>query len=239
MIDMVKKGIIIFMALLCLFGVIFSTVTTVTCLEEKNIIVEKENKIEISSKPIKKIDIFTLSKLQSSNQFENFIYIEPHSIQEAENKIANIQSYIEELQIKLNNTYKLHHTSPISMMILAKINSMKELIHQYEIYIDEFPRYTPIDLGEFKITAYCPCQECSGPWGNKTSTGTFAKKEYTVAVDPNVIPYGTKLYIFDKIYVAEDCGGAVKGNVIDIYFETHAETEQFGVKYTQVYQYQE
>ena len=58
MIDMVKKSIIIFMALLCLFGAIFSTVTTVTCLEEKNII-EEENEIEIHSNPIKKIDIFT------------------------------------------------------------------------------------------------------------------------------------------------------------------------------------
>ncbi|MFR5613204.1 MAG: 3D domain-containing protein [[Clostridium] innocuum] len=40
---------------------------------------------------------------------------------------------------------------------------------------------------------------------------------HTIAVDPDVIPLGSKVLIDGHVYVAEDVGGAVKGNVIDIY----------------------
>ncbi|WP_256437705.1 MULTISPECIES: 3D domain-containing protein [Bacillota] len=39
-------------------------------------------------------------------------------------------------------------------------------------------------------------------------------------MDTNIIPYGTRVMINNHIYTAEDCGGAVKGNVIDIYTTT-------------------
>lgn len=76
-------------------------------------------------------------------------------------------------------------------------------------------------LGTFKLTAYCPCESCSGNWGTQTSTGAIATEGRTVAVDPSVIPYGTVLIINGQEYVAEDCGSAVKGKVIDIFFNEH------------------
>lgn len=87
---------------------------------------------------------------------------------------------------------------------------------------------------KFKITAYCPCHECSGEYGRQTATGHMARSGHTIAVDPDVVPYGTHVKINGVEYVAEDCGGAVKGNTIDIFFDTHAETEQFGVQYMEV-----
>ena len=90
-------------------------------------------------------------------------------------------------------------------------------------------------LGSFKLTAYCGCYSCSGKWGNGTATGTIAKANHTIAVDPDVIPYGTEVYIDGKRYVAEDCGGAIVGNKIDVYHETHAEATEFGVKYADVF----
>lgn len=87
---------------------------------------------------------------------------------------------------------------------------------------------------EFKLTAYCPCYECSEGYGDNTSTGNKAKEGRTIAVDPKVIPYGTEVEIDGNMYIAEDCGGWVKGNHIDIYFNTHAETDSFGVKYKTV-----
>ena len=38
-----------------------------------------------------------------------------------------------------------------------------------------------------------------------------------------------------EIYVAEDCGGAIKGNRIDVYHDTHSEALDFGVQYAEVY----
>lgn len=88
------------------------------------------------------------------------------------------------------------------------------------------------------LTAYCPCIECSGNWGTQTSTGAIATEGRTVAVDPSVIPYGTVLMINGHEYVAEDCGGAIKGNDIDIYFNTHEEAEIFGVQHMEVFTWQ-
>lgn len=62
-----------------------------------------------------------------------------------------------------------------------------------------------------------------------TATGTTPKWG-TIAVDPSVIPYGTKVYIpmFDKVFVAEDCGGAIKGNKIDIFMGSEQQCTNFG-----------
>lgn len=86
----------------------------------------------------------------------------------------------------------------------------------------------------FKLTAYCPCYECSEEYGTNTATGVKARARHTIAVDPKVIKYGTKVIIDGVEYTAEDCGGKVKGNHIDIYFNTHEEVERFGVKYKKV-----
>lgn len=92
-----------------------------------------------------------------------------------------------------------------------------------------------VDLGEFKITAYCPCTKCCGQWAKGiTSTGVTAQANRTIAVDPKVIPYGTTVLIDGNEYIAEDCGGAIKGKRIDIYFDTHQEALQWGVKHKEV-----
>ena len=91
-------------------------------------------------------------------------------------------------------------------------------------------------LGTFRITHYCPCSICCGPWANGiTSTGVTATTNRTIAVDPSQIPYGSKVVINGQVYVAEDCGGAIRTNCIDVYVATHSEAEQKGVFYREVY----
>lgn len=90
-------------------------------------------------------------------------------------------------------------------------------------------------LGEFKLTAYCTCEKCCGKWADGvTYTGTQATPGRTVAVDPDVIPLGSKVSINGKEYTAEDIGGAVKGNRIDVLFPTHQDALNFGVQYAEV-----
>ncbi|MBD1371240.1 G5 domain-containing protein [Hazenella sp. IB182357] len=63
--------------------------------------------------------------------------------------------------------------------------------------------------------------------GNQTATGTWPKKG-TIAVDPNVIPLGTRLYVPGYGYgVAEDTGGAIKGNKIDLFFPTRSQGQSW------------
>ena len=92
-----------------------------------------------------------------------------------------------------------------------------------------------VPLGVFKTTGYCPCRACSEGWGRHTCTGAVATAGHTIAVDPRVIPYGSKVMINGVVYTAEDRGGAVRGNHIDIFFNTHAETRQHGTQSAEVY----
>jgi 3D (Asp-Asp-Asp) domain-containing protein len=93
----------------------------------------------------------------------------------------------------------------------------------------------PHYLGEFKLTAYCACENCCGKTDGITASGTIATEGRTIAVDPTVIPYGTEVTINGNTYVAEDCGGAIDGNRIDVYFDSHSEAWDFGVQYADVY----
>lgn len=93
---------------------------------------------------------------------------------------------------------------------------------------------TYVPMGEFMLTAYCDCEECSCGYGRHTASGAYAKEGRTIAVDPSVISYGATVSIDGEIYKAEDCGGAVVGDHIDIFMDDHSETEEFGVQYADV-----
>lgn len=74
-----------------------------------------------------------------------------------------------------------------------------------------------------------------------TAIGTYCRVG-AIAVDPRVIPYGTRMYIVTNdgeyvygIAVAEDCGGSIKGNRVDLYFDTVEECIQFGIRDCTVY----
>lgn len=91
--------------------------------------------------------------------------------------------------------------------------------------------YTHTDV--YKATAYTSwIDDVTGT----TATGTLARVG-AIAVDPKLIPYGTRMFIMtnDGQYVygiatAEDCGGGVKGKHVDLFFDTESECWQFGVR---------
>ena len=96
-------------------------------------------------------------------------------------------------------------------------------------------------LGEFRITAYCPCETCCGVWASNrpdgivyTASGAKAEAGKTIAVDPDVIPYGTEVKIGSHTYIAQDTGGAIKGSKIDVYYDDHSAALKHGVKYAEV-----
>ena len=85
----------------------------------------------------------------------------------------------------------------------------------------------------YKITAYCPCSKCCGKTNGRTASGTTATAGRTVAASSK-FAFGTKLNIGGHVYTVEDRGGAISGNKIDIFVNSHAEALQWGVRYLNV-----
>lgn len=85
----------------------------------------------------------------------------------------------------------------------------------------------------FKVTAYCSCAKCCGKTTGRTASGTKATAGHTVAASGQ-FSFGTKLMINGQEYTVEDRGGAIQGNRIDIYMNSHVEAVAWGVKYLPV-----
>lgn len=100
-------------------------------------------------------------------------------------------------------------------------------------------------LEDVKLTAYCICEKCCGkspdhPAYGITASGRKARPDVSVAVDPSIIPLGSDVLIDYgdgklQYYVADDKGGAIKGDRIDVCKESHQAAVEFGVKYATVY----
>ena len=87
-----------------------------------------------------------------------------------------------------------------------------------------------VKLGNFKLTFY--------GGDTMTASGKRPRIKHTIAVDRRVIPLGSKVYIEGMgTYYAEDTGGAIKGNILDVFVRTEAEANQLGIRYADVYLY--
>lgn len=136
----------------------------------------------------------------------------------------------------------------------------RELVRQNKLSdpVDEIVEYCPESVWElgvvpasrptnytrvetFTATAYDASPADNGVWAGKTSTG-MPLVYGVIAVDPRVIPYGTKMYIesadgqFRYGYaIAGDCGGAIKGKKVDLFFPNRSTCYQFGRRAVNIY----
>lgn len=84
-------------------------------------------------------------------------------------------------------------------------------------------------------TGYDPCYQCNYPYYGQPSYLGYPLARGIIAVDPNVIPMGTRLYV--EGYgegIAADQGGAIKGNRLDLCFASHQEALNWGIRTVRV-----
>ena len=107
----------------------------------------------------------------------------------------------------------------------------------------DFAKITP-DKSDFnfvwrgvRVTAYCPCKKCCGSFadGITASLEPVAADGGKFVAAPRHIPFHTKLDIpgYGRVRVL-DRGGAIKGDRLDVFFPTHQEALEWGVKYLDV-----
>lgn len=136
----------------------------------------------------------------------------------------------ENLRIKTEKSIELEESLEIVNKELEEANTIINDLQSEE--------YKFVYIGNYSITHYCSerYEHICGTGNGITSTGTVVTPGRTVAVDPSVIPYGTTMYIEGYGFrVAEDCGGAVKGNHIDMAVDTHANADVMGSAYKGVW----
>lgn len=150
-------------------------------------------------------------------------------------------------------TYKIYYNNDgaetyrerIGEIVLAEAqDEVVEYSPQEEFEVGKIPASRPTNYSRvetFTATAYDASPEDNGPWAGVTSTG-MQMGYGVIAVDPKVIPYGTRMYIesVDGQYVygyaiAGDCGGAIKGNRVDLFYWSKAQCNQFGRRAVNIY----
>jgi 3D (Asp-Asp-Asp) domain-containing protein len=92
---------------------------------------------------------------------------------------------------------------------------------------------------EMRVTAYCPCPKCCGEYadGITADNHRIQDGDRFVAADKRY-PFGTELiipgYNDSRPVEIKDRGGAIQGNRLDVYFDTHQQALEWGVQYLDV-----
>ena len=144
----------------------------------------------------------------------------------------------------------------LAMAILCCIGlgDMPRIQSEQELQTKKMITYVPKEsieenkelIGEFTVTAYCPCEVCCGEWSNLenpiTASGESAKEGITVGADWNTLPEGTDIMIesVGKRIVQDKPADWIvqkyEGKILDLYFETHEDALKFGKQKLNVYE---
>ncbi len=157
-------------------------------------------------------------------------------LQEGENGIKRITykvKYKNEEEIEKNILSEEIIKEPVNKIIQINKVVTNRSSTTSRAPIDTGNGYTTASTVVCKVTAYCPTIASCGKTDGITASGTKARANHTIAASSKYA-FGTKIKINGIVYTVEDRGGAVKGNTIDIYFDTQSEARKWGVKYLPV-----
>ena len=138
-------------------------------------------------------------------------------------------------KVKYQNGVEIEKSVISEVVVQEPVDKIVQVQKKVTSRSSTLPRVSSNSTGGtvYKITAYCPCSKCCGKTSGRTASGTTATAGRTVAASSK-FAFGTKLNIGGHVYTVEDRGGAINGNKIDIFVNSHAEALQWGVRYLNV-----
>ena len=191
---------------------------------QKQAIVDNINVIVKTREVKKEVEDRPMSYQKKVVETTDLAYGETKVSQQGKNGVKTVTVEREYLGKELVNENVLDvvvKEQPIDEIVLKGVQKSVK-----DAFTGENYAYTKVY--DMQATAYTISDD---GWGNKTASGmtTFVGM---VAVDPKVIPLGTKIYVEGYgIAIAGDTGGAIKGNIIDLFFNSEKECYQFGCKH--------
>jgi len=122
-------------------------------------------------------------------------------------------------------------------LLIAALDTAKHGIKRIETSDSEDP--VQWQTARMRVTAYCPCSKCCGSYsdGVTASGHKISQGDRFVAAD-KVYPFGTEMiipgYKSGEVVEVLDRGGAIRGNRLDVFFNSHQEALEWGVRYLDV-----
>lgn len=164
-------------------------------------------------------------------------------LENAQGTIVTVQNELDECEKDLKETQneleQIHEDYKLEQEKVDQLTEDLEFVNKEladaNNTIDDLKddEYKLVYMGSFKLTHYCTekRKHICGTGAGITATGTKVTAGRTIAVDPSVIPYGTKVYIEGYGWrTAEDCGGSVGGKHIDVAVSSHSTALSMGTK---------
>lgn len=159
-------------------------------------------------------------------------------IEEKQNTINDLENELNELKIRQEKLEKTIEEVKLSKLEKKTVTSRGSSSSKTTKSETVQASTTPITTNEkwiwANVSAYCACAKCCGKTNGITASGTKATANHTIAA-PSNYKFGTKIEIAGMgIFTVEDRGGAITGNKIDIYFNSHSEALKFGRRQLQM-----
>lgn len=154
------------------------------------------------------------------------------------NNVIELKEKNQSIITEKNNTEKsLNKIIEDLQNEIKKLEEEKETLNETIKELEEETSWK-----SFTATAYSTYENgdpyAGKKWGNLTASGAEVKQGRTIAVDKDIIPLGSEVEIkfpdkyshLNGTYIAEDTGSEIKGNKIDVYFDSYSECISFGVR---------
>ena len=154
--------------------------------------------------------------------------VQQRVLQEGKNGLKEIT-----YKIKYKDEVELERTEISSVIVKEPVNKIIQVSTKQTSRSSSESRTSSTASGKYKVTAYCSCARCCGKTNGITAMGTKATANHTIAASAQ-FPFGTKIKINGTVYTVEDRGGAITGNKIDIYMNSHQEALAWGVRYLDI-----
>lgn len=136
-------------------------------------------------------------------------------------------------KVKYKNGEEIERIELSSKVIKEPVDKIVQIQTKVTSRYSRSGGVTTATSGKYKVTAYCACIKCCGKTNGITASGTMATANRTIAA-PSTFAFGTKVVINGQTYTVEDRGGAIQGNRIDVYMNSHSEALAWGVRYLDV-----
>ncbi len=148
--------------------------------------------------------------------------------------VATLMTFLVVLTSGYAQPKKTIYTQPSHSKQMQNINHKKNVQHSQLKAKTSYHKKGNVYMQQGKRMQVGATAYCNDPI---TFTGTVPQVGRTIAVDPNVIPLGSRVYIpqFDRVFIAEDTGGKIKGNRIDIYMTDYDTCMEWGFKDIDIY----